>query len=233
MSGQTAFADIGGCLFDAYGTLFDVHAPVDRLAGRLGPEAAAVSALWRQKQVQYTWLRSLMNAYVPFSQITEEALDHALAAHQVADAEIRGQLLDMYRTLDAYPEVPESLRRLRDGGVPTGILSNGNPEMVAAAVTAAELHESLKHVLSADQVGIFKPDARVYQLGVDSFSLPASRICFVSSNAWDVAGAAHFGFTVIWVNRFGQYPEHLPGTPAAQVRSLDEVADLVLEKTSN
>jgi 2-haloacid dehalogenase len=233
MSSHTAFADIGGCLFDAYGTLFNVHAPVDRLAGRLGPDAAAVSALWRQKQVQYTWLRSLMNAYVPFSQITEEALDHALAAYRVKDAEIRGELLNLYRTLDAYPEVPESLRRLRSKGLTTGILSNGNPDMVQAAATAAGIRGSLEYILSADEVGIFKPDSRVYQLGVETLSLPAERICFVSSNAWDVAGAAHFGFTVVWVNRFDQYPEHLPGAPVAQVRSLDEVADLVLGQASN
>jgi 2-haloacid dehalogenase len=216
---------IDACLFDAYGTLFDVHAPVDAVAAELGGDASAVSALWRQKQIQYTWLRSLMGAHAPFETVTTEALDHALAAHGVGTPDVRARLLALYRELAAYPEVPTTLSALRAAGVRTGILSNGDPGMIADATRAAGIDGLLDVVLSADAVGMFKPDARVYQLGPDRLNRPAARIAFVSANAWDVAGAAHFGYPVIWVNRFGQQPEHLPGRPAAVVDTLAGVAE--------
>jgi 2-haloacid dehalogenase len=222
-----AFADIGACLFDAYGTLFDVHSPVGKEAQKLGDKADSVSATWRQKQVQYTWLRSLMGAHADFWQVTGDALDFALAAHDVDDPVLRERLMELYLTLDTYPEVPSALRRLREAGVSCAILSNGEPRMLRSAAESAGIAEVLDDILSIEDVGIYKPDPRVYQLGVDRTGVEARRICFVSSNAWDAAGAAHFGFNVAWINRFGQVSERLPGKPAAEIATLDEIPALL------
>jgi 2-haloacid dehalogenase len=222
-----AFSNVGACVFDAYGTLFDVHSAVARGGAALGDKAQAVSQLWRQKQLEYTWLRSLMGTYVDFWQITGDGLDYALAAQGVDDRALRDRLLELYLSLDAYPEVAESLARLRAGGQKTAILSNGAPKMLAAAAASAGVDGLLDALLSVDELGIYKPDARVYQLAVDHLDEPAERICFLSSNAWDACGAAHFGFKVAWINRFGQAPERLPGKPAAMINTLAALPPLL------
>ncbi|HEX9790216.1 MAG TPA: haloacid dehalogenase type II [Kiloniellales bacterium] len=221
------FADIGACVFDAYGTLFDVHSAVRRGGAPLGDKADKVSALWRQKQLEYTWLRSLMGAHVDFWQVTAEGLDYALAANGVVDTSLHAKLMDLYLSLDAYPDVTAALTRLRAGGQKTAILSNGAPKMLAAAVASAGLTDLLDAALSIEDVGIYKPDRRVYGLAVESLNVPAARICFVSSNAWDASGAAHFGFHVAWLNRFKQTPERLPGKPMAVMESLSELPALL------
>ncbi len=222
-----AFADIGACVFDAYGTLFDVHSAVGRSREALGDKADGVSALWRQKQLEYTWLRGLMGAYVDFWQVTGDGLDYALAANDVDDPDLRERLMNLYLSLDAYPDVKDALGRLRDGGKTTAILSNGAPSMLQAAVESADLGGRLDATLTVDELRIFKPDGRVYQLAVDGLDVEAERICFVSTNAWDACGAAHFGFNVAWLNRFGQKPERLPGTPAAVISTLAELPGLL------
>ncbi|MGB0086983.1 MAG: haloacid dehalogenase type II [Rhodomicrobiaceae bacterium] len=213
-----------GVLFDAYGTLFDVHAPIARLAAEIGPNAAAISELWRAKQLQYTWLRSLMGAHADFAQVTADALDFTLGQHGMADKALRDRLLGLYMTLDAYPDAVSALRALRERRIITGILSNGSPEMLASAVASAGLTDLLDHVLSIESVGIYKPHPRVYRLGEERLHLPASMIGFVSANGWDAAGAAFYGFTVIHLNRFGQPREILPAGPALVVKTLDEAA---------
>lgn len=218
---------VEACVFDAYGTLFNVHAAAAKCRDRLGDQADRVSALWRQKQLEYTWLRSLMKAHVDFWQITGDGLDFALETCGIADRALRERLMEVYRTLDAYEEVPDVLARLRAGGMKTAILSNGSAGMLASAVEGAGIAHAMDAVLSVDDVGIFKPDARTYQLAVDRLGSPAAAICFMSSNAWDVAGAAHFGFQVVWVNRFGQAPERLPGTPKAEIKALDALPALL------
>ncbi len=224
---EPAFDDIAACVFDAYGTLFDVHSAVERGGAALGDRAAAVSALWRQKQLEYTWLRSLMGAHADFRQVTKDGLDYALAVHGVEDAALETWLMELYLTLDAYPDAAGCLEALRAAGLATAILSNGEPEMLRAAVTSAGLTSLFDTVLSVEEAGIFKPDPRTYQLAVDRLHLPAARICFVSTNAWDAAGAAYFGFRVAWLNRFAQRLEQLPGAPAAVIGGLDELPGLL------
>lgn len=221
------FANIDACLFDAYGTLFDVHSAVAKEAAALGDKAQGVSATWRDKQLQYTWLRSLMGEHTDFWQVTGDALDYALGSQGVEDAALRQRLMDLYLTLDTYPEVPGALKRIKDSGRKTAILSNGEPRMLASAVDSAGIKDLLDDVITVEAVGIYKPDPRVYRLGAERGGAPAERICFVSSNAWDVHGAANFGFNCAWINRFGQQPERLPGAPKAEVRTLDEVAGLL------
>jgi 2-haloacid dehalogenase len=211
-------------LFDAYGTLFDVNSPVARLAAEIGPDAAALSDLWRAKQLQYTWLRSLMGAHADFAAVTADALDYALAKYRVNDPALRERLLGLYRTLDAYPDAVSALRKLRSHGIVTGILSNGSPEMLESVVVSAGLSTLLDHVLSVESVGIYKPHPRVYRLGEERLQLPASMIGFVSANGWDAAGAANYGFQVIHLDRLDQPVEQLPAKPALIVKTLDEAA---------
>lgn len=221
------FGPIEACVFDAYGTLFDVAAAAARCRDDLHGKADALAEVWRLKQLQYTWLRSLMRRYVDFTQVTGDALDYALAAVGIDDPPLRDRLLALYMELDAYPEVPEMLRRLRAGGLKTGILTNGSPRMIDAAVASAGIGDLLDAVLTVDVLGIYKPDPSVYRLAPDRFGLPAERIAFMSSNAWDAAAAADFGMTVVWVNRFGQPPERLPGTPVAELKSLEGLPALL------
>ncbi|NIM29396.1 MAG: haloacid dehalogenase type II [Gammaproteobacteria bacterium] len=222
------FDDIKVCVFDAYGTLFDVHAAVGHHRARLGDKADAVSAMWRTKQLEYTWLRSLMDRYVPFWQVTGDALDYAFDAHGVSDPSLREDLLNAYMQLDCYPEVPEVLASLKDAGMRTAILSNGSPEMLDAAVKSSKLDTLLDAVLSVDELGIFKPHPSVYQLAVDRLGVAPRQVSFQSSNAWDAAAAATFGFRVAWVNRFGQSEERLPDRPDVQLRTLSELPAVVL-----
>jgi 2-haloacid dehalogenase len=219
-----ALSPVKAVLFDAYGTLFDVHAPVARIASEIGPDASAISDLWRAKQLQYTWLRSLMGAHADFEAVTADALDFALGQYGVTDRALRDRLLGLYLTLDAYPDAISALKALRAKGIVTGILSNGSPHMLESAVTSAGLADLLDHVLSIESVGIYKPHPRVYRLGEERLQLPAGMIGFVSANGWDAAGAAHFGFKVIHLNRFNQPRENLPAKPALVLKALDEAA---------
>lgn len=222
------FTGIAAVIFDAYGTLFDVHGPAQRLAPRIGPQADALSRLWRQKQVEYTWLRSLMRAHADFAQVTADALDYALASHGIADEALRADLLALYDRLPAYPDAAPALAAIAARGLRTAILSNGTPAMLGTAVTAAGLAEYFDEIISVEEVGIYKPDPRVYQRGLDRFGLRDPRqVLFVSANPWDAQGAAHFGFLSVRVDRFGLRDEMLPEKPKRLVSSLSEIPDLL------
>jgi 2-haloacid dehalogenase len=217
---------IRACVFDAYGTLFDVHAAVAALRPRLGERADALSQLWRAKQLEYTWLRSLMRRHADFWQVTGDALDHALERTGV-DAALRTPLLQAYLTLEPYPEVADVLRRLRATGHRLAILSNGAPAMLAAAVDNAGIGAALDAVLSVEEVGVYKPDPRVYRLALERLALPAEGIAFLSSNAWDVHGAAAFGLRPVWINRFGAPAERLPGAAEHELPDLSGLPGLL------
>ncbi len=212
-------AGIRACVFDAYGTLFDVHSAVGRLRAQLDDQADALSQLWRTRQLEYTWLRALMGRHADFWQVTGEALDYALARTGV-DPAVRAPLLQAYLRLDAYPEVPDVLRRLRAGGLKTAILSNGEPKMLEAGAQSAGIDGLLDAILSVETVGVFKPEPRVYQLAVDRLGVQADAIAFQSSNAWDVHGAACFGLRPVWINRQGAPPERLPGAAEHELQDL-------------
>ena len=218
---------VRACVFDAYGTLFDFASAAAQCADVLGDKAAAVTALWRDKQLQYTWLRSLQGRHADFWQVTGEALDFTLETLGIADAKVRDRLMSLYRTLDCFPEVPQVLRQLKDAGFVTAILSNGSPAMLADAVGGAKLGSLLDHVLSVEAVGVFKTHPSVYQLALDRLGVPASAISFQSSNAWDAHAASAFGMRVVWCNRYGQRRERLPGTPDREIRTLAELPALL------
>jgi 2-haloacid dehalogenase len=220
--------DIDACVFDAYGTLFDVAAAAAHCNDDLGDKAATLSALWRTKQLEYTWLRSLMDEYVEFWQITSDGLDYALETLGLdGDAALREKLLNLYMELDCYPEIPDVLKTLNAGGLKCAILSNGSPKMLNSAIENAGISEHLFNSYSVDQLGIYKPTPKVYQMAVDDLGVSAERICFMSSNAWDASAAANFGFRVVWVNRFGQKKERLPGLPEHEIKTLSDLPDLL------
>ncbi len=211
---------IRACVFDAYGTVFDVHSAAAECQPLLGDQADRLSALWRQKQLEYTWLRSLMGSYTGFDAITADALDYAMAATGLNDTGLRDRLLSLYLRLSPYPEVAGVLAALRKAGLATAILSNGTPAMLESAVTTAGLSGAFDSILSVEACRIYKPHPSVYQLAVDRLGIGQQEICFLSSNGWDASGAAAFGFQVVWVNRFAQPQEHLPGPARAELRDL-------------
>lgn len=227
MAPNPTFQGIRACVFDAYGTLFDVHSAVGRHREALGPAAHRLSTLWRTKQLEYTWLRSLMGHHADFWQVTGEALDYAFDAVGLSNPPLRQQLMEAYLRLDAYPEVAEVLTTLRDRGLERAILSNGTPAMLAAAVSHAGIGALVPQIYSVEQVGVYKPHPRVYRLAADALELSPPKIVFLSSNAWDAAGAAAFGFTTVWVNRFRQQPERLPARPQAEIADLGALPDLL------
>lgn len=203
-------------VFDAYGTLFDVHAAIARHRDLVGPDADRLSELWRVKQLEYTWTLTLAGRFVDFWTLTERALDYALARAPSVNPAVRTRLLDAYRTLDAYPDAREALRGLRARGLRTAILSNGTLRMLASAVEAADIGAHLDAVLSVESVGIYKPRPEVYGLVIDTFAVAPADVVFVSSNRWDVMGAAAFGFRPVWINRSG-LPEEYHDLPARRV----------------
>jgi 2-haloacid dehalogenase len=225
---QTPIAGIRACVFDAYGTVFDFGSAAARCRDELGEEFGRLTQLWRDKQLQYTWLRAVQGKHADFWQVTGDALAFALETLGIETPALRDRLMNLYLTLDAFPEVPQVLRQLKAAGLKTAILSNGSPRMLQAAVDAAGLAESLDAVLSVEEVGVYKPHPKVYQLAVDRLGIDAAAISFQSSNAWDAYAASAFGMRVVWCNRYGQRPERLPGRPDAEVASLAALPALLV-----
>ncbi|MBV9829067.1 MAG: haloacid dehalogenase type II [Alphaproteobacteria bacterium] len=229
------FAGIRACVFDAYGTLFDYASAAARCLAELGGaneaerkvRATMLTALWRDKQLQYAWLRSLQGRHADFWQVTGDALGFAMATLHIAEPGLRDRLMNLYLTLDAFPEVPDMLRQLKRSGFATAILSNGSPAMLDAAVTSAGIGGNLDAVLSVEPVGIYKPSPRVYQLAVDRLNCAAGSILFVSSNGWDAHAASAFGMRAAWCNRDRHRDEHLPGAPDVEIRSLADLPGLL------
>lgn len=208
-------------VFDAYGTLFDVHAAVRRHAGQIGPDGQLLSELWRAKQLEYSWVRTLMGAYADFWQLTEQALDFALKKVPSVDPALRTKLLEAYWRLDCYPEVPAVLKALKASGAKLAILSNGSPAMLEAAVKSAALDQILDDVFSVDQVKRFKTDPSVYDMVVTGWRLYPGAVSFQSSNRWDIAGATKFGFRTVWINRANQADEYRDFPPGLILPSLE------------
>jgi len=218
---------VQACVFDAYGTLFDFASAARGCRDVLGDAIEKLTPLWRDKQLQYTWLRAVQGRHADFWQVTGDALDFALETLAIEKSGLRDRLMNLYLTLEPFPEVPEVLRRLKTAGLRTAILSNGSPMMLDAAVRESGLSTLLDAVLSVESVGVYKPHPKVYQLAVDRLGIPAAAIAFQSSNAWDAYAASAFGMRVVWCNRYGQRPERLPGKPDRMVRSLAELPALV------
>jgi 2-haloacid dehalogenase len=220
---------IRAAVFDAYGTVLDVHAAMARHADRLGPDWPRMSSDWRAKQIEYTWVCSLAGLahHRDFWRLTQEALTHVAQRHGITDTALLADVLAAYRVVGAYPEVPAMLGALRNMNMPRAILSNGEPGMLSDAVQSAGIAELLDDVLSVEAVGVYKPDPRVYQLAVNRFRLPPDAIGFVSSNPWDAFGASAFGFRVFWVNRIGQPDEYGLHDGVTELADLSALPDAI------
>lgn len=220
-------AAIRALAFDAYGTLYDPASVFQRCEQLFPGHGEAISDIWRVKQLQYTWLRSLMGRYQDFHRLTEDGLRFACRSLslELGDGP-RRELMAEYFRLAPYPEVPAALERLQ-ARLPLAILSNGTPEMLERVSEHNGLRDRFRQILSVDELQVFKPSPRVYQLAVDRLGVPAEAIGFVSSNAWDVAGAKAFGLRVFWINRFRKPPEELGERADHEVHSMDEIADWV------
>lgn len=220
------------CVFDAYGTLFDVAAAARQAAAEPGGEKLAqiwpqLAEDWRAKQLQYSWLRAVTGEHTDFWRVTQDGLDWALELRGLsADSALRERLLSLYWQLQAYPEVPQMLRRLKAAGINTAILSNGSPDMLQGAVQSASLAELLDDVLSVESVGVFKPAPQVYDMVLQRFGVAKHHVLFVSSNGWDAAAAASYGFVTAWVNRAGLPIDRLPGQPNHVLQDLTAIPTL-------
>jgi 2-haloacid dehalogenase len=218
---------VSACVFDAYGTLFDFASAAARSPDVPQEKRAALTMLWREKQLQYAWLRSLQSRYADFHSVTADALDFALESLSLNAPGRAGRLLALYDELEPFPEVPEVLREVRGRGFRTAILSNGTPAMLQTLVARAGLGDALDAILSVDAVGVFKTHPTVYQYALDTLGLKARAIAFQSSNGWDAYAASDFGMRVVWCNRYGQRRERLPGAPDFEVRTLRELPKLL------
>lgn len=219
---------VKAAIFDAYGTLLDIHAAMGRHADRIGPHWQRVSHEWRAKQLEYTWVRTLTGPshHKDFWQLTQDALDVVLARHRL-DPALRPLLLDAYRNLQPHPGIPDMLARLKELGIGTGILSNGEPSMLADAVKSAGIAPLLDAVISVEAAGVFKPDRRVYGLGTARFEGPANNIAFVSANAWDAFGARAFGYRVYWLQREGEPDDYGLASSSTVISDLTALPDLL------
>jgi len=215
---------IRAILFDVYGTLLDVHSAIAREGKELGASADALSRLWRQKQLEYTWVWSLRREYQSFHALTESALDYALAAHGVKSDALKVQLLSAYRRLDPFPEVAMVLAGLRRQGLRLAAVSNGDPDMLESGLQSAGLRDALDAVLSVASLRIYKPDRQVYELGRSWADTPVQDIVFVSANAWDAGAAAAYGFRTFWIDRAGQPAEYDVPRHATVVTGLGDIA---------
>lgn len=219
------------CVFDAYGTLFDVAAAARIAAAEPGRDALAgcwqkLANDWRLKQLQYTWLRAVADAHGDFWDVTQDGLDWAMENNGLADPELRERLLQLYWELQAYPEVPDMLGALKQAGLNTAILSNGSPDMLNGAVKSAGLADLLDDLLSVESVGVFKPHKSVYDLVGKRFGCAKEEVLFVSSNGWDAAASAGYGFQTVWVNRAGEPMDRLPWKPTNMLQDLTTIPDL-------
>ena len=215
------------CVFDAYGTLFDVNAACRELSKEVGDRWNDLSTLWRLRQVEYTWLRNSMNEYIDFWKITSDALDYAMETLNINNIKLRDDLLSLYLKLEAYPEVKSILENIKKRGMKTAILSSGNKKMLESAVTNAKIQHLLDKVLSVDDCKVYKPATEVYDLVDKKMGVKKENVLFFSSNAWDMHAASNYGFKTIWVNRFQGKLEKLPGKPDQIINSLEQIEKIL------
>ena len=222
------------CIFDAYGTLFDVTSATRIVANEeeyssFPNHSVKVSNSWRIKQLEYSWLRNIMHEYIDFWQITKDALDFALEENQIKNEKLRQRLLDVYWNLSAYPEAQDVLTTLKANNIQTGILSNGSKQMLNSAVVSANLENYLDKIISIDGIEIYKPDPKVYQMVIDQFNCKIEEVLFISSNGWDIAGASKFGFTTLWVNRNLIPKDRLTFMPNKITNNLSTIPNILKE----
>ena len=218
--------NIKAIIFDAYGTLFDVNSAAEKCKDKIGDKWEGFANYWRITQLEYTWLRSLMKRHKDFWQVTEDSLDKSMKVFNI-DNSMRNELLDLYKILSPYPEVPEVLKFLKERKYKLSILSNGTPSLLNELVRSNDLENLFDNIFSIEEVGVYKPDSKVYDLPIKKYKIQNNEVAFLSANTWDVSGGGNYGFNSIWVNRNNSVFDNLDYKPEHQIKNLKELADLI------
>jgi len=218
--------NIKAIIFDAYGTLFDVNSAAEKCKDKIGDKWEAFANYWRTTQLEYTWLRSLMKRHKDFWQVTEDSLDKSMKVFNI-DNSMRNELLDLYKILSPYSEVPEILKSLKEKDYKLSILSNGTPSLLNELVKSNNLENLFDDVFSIEEVGIYKPDSKVYDLPIKKYKIKNNEVAFLSANTWDVSGGGNYGFNSIWVNRNNNIFDNLDFKPEHQIKTLKELINLI------
>ena len=218
--------NIKAIIFDAYGTLFDVNSAAEKCKGKIGNKWESFANYWRTTQLEYTWLRSLMNRHKDFWKITEDSLDKSMETFEI-DSSMKNELLDLYKILSTFPEVTEVLNKLKEKKYKLAILSNGTPALLNELVKSNNLHNIFDNIFSIEEVKIYKPDSRVYDLPIKKYQIKKNEAVFLSANTWDVSGGGNYGYNAVWVNRNNKIFDKLDYEPKNQIKRLDELLDLI------
>ena len=218
--------DIKAIVFDAYGTLFDVNSAAEKCKGKIGDKWESFANFWRTTQLEYTWLRSLMNRHKDFWQVTEDSLDKSIKAFKI-DNSMKSELLNLYKVLSPYPEVKEVLKKLKEKKYRLAILSNGTPALLNELVKSNNLENIFDDLFSVEEVGIYKPESNVYDMPIKKYQIKAEEIAFLSSNTWDVSGGGNYGYNAIWVNRNNNIFDNLDFKPKNEINNLTQLLDIV------
>ena len=218
--------NIKAIIFDAYGTLFDVNSAAEKCKDKIGNKWESFTNYWRTTQLEYTWLRSLMNRHRDFWQVTEDSLDKSMKAYKI-DNSMRSELLNLYKTLSIFPEVKEVLNNLKEKNYKLAILSNGTPSLLNELVKSNNLNNIFADIFSIEEVKIYKPDSRVYDLPINKYQIQENEVAFLSANTWDVSGGGNYGYNAVWVNRNNNIFDNLDYQPKHQVKQLGELLDLI------
>ena len=218
--------NIKAIIFDAYGTLFDVNSAAEKCKDKIGNKWESFTNYWRTTQLEYTWLRSLMNRHKDFWQVTEDSLDKSMKAYKI-DNSMRSELLNLYKTLSIFPEVKEVLNNLKEKNYKLAILSNGTPSLLNELVKSNNLNNIFADIFSIEEVKIYKPDSRVYDLPINKYQIQENEVPFLSANTWDVSGGENYGYNAVWVNRNNNIFDNLDYQPKHQVKQLGELLDLI------
>ena len=218
--------NIKAIIFDAYGTLFDVNSAAEKCKDKIGDKWEGFANFWRTTQLEYTWLRSLMKRHKDFWQITEDSLDKSMKTFNI-DSSMRNELLNLYKTLSPFKEVPETLKKLKERNLRLAILSNGTPSLLTQLVKNNNIDNLFDDLFSIEEVGVYKPDAKVYDLPIKKYKIEKSQVAFLSANTWDVSGGGNYGYQSIWVNRNNNIFDNLDYKPINQIKNLSELINLV------
>ena len=218
--------NIKAIIFDAYGTLFDVNSAAEKCKDKIGDKWESFANFWRTTQLEYTWLRSLMKRHKDFWQITEDSLDKSMKAFSI-DPSMKNELMNLYKVLSPFKEVPETLKKLKGKNFKLAILSNGTPSLLDELVKSNNLDKLFDDIFSIEEVGIYKPDSRVYDLPIQKYKIKNSEVMFLSANTWDVSGGGNYGYQSIWVNRNNNIFDNLDFNPSNQIKDLTELVNLI------
>ena len=218
--------NIKAIIFDAYGTLFDVNSAAEKCKDKIGDKWEPFANFWRTTQLEYTWLRSLMKRHKDFWQITEDSLDKSMKAFNI-DPKMKDELLNLYKVLSPFQEVPETLKTLKAKNFKLAILSNGTPSLLNQLVNNNNLDNFFDDLFSIEEVGIYKPDSRVYDLPIKKYNIKKNEVVFLSANTWDISGAGNFGYQTVWVNRNNNIFDNLDYKPNKEIKNLSELIDII------